>query len=195
MNIHTNDPLVSPVFASEFIAWARLDDDDPMIDTCLLSATSAVFAFTKQDMLTRTWTLTYSSWPIYGSAYTPSISPQNYGYTRCVELPYTNLVSVDSVTVNGEENTDYRITQGKPCLINFNSVGTMSCDNDALSITYKAGYGESTADTPQPIRNAIMMAATYIHAHNGACDYSDALTMSGAKQLIVPYAVKAGIVI
>jgi hypothetical protein len=195
MHLHTDDVLQSPVFASELVAFARLDDDDPLIDTALLSATQAVFAFLKQDLLTRTWTLTHRCWPSVGTSRYPSISPQQSRLNLCVELPYTNLVSVDSVLVSNEESTDYRVLSGKPYALEFSNFAYSDYDSDALVITYKAGFGDNTDDVPQPIRNAIMMAAGYIHAHNGSCDYTDALTASGAKQLLVPYAVKAGIVI
>lgn len=195
MNIETNDPLESPVFASELAAYARLDYDDPMIDTVLLSATSAVFSFLKQDLMTRTWTLTYRDWPSVGAPYYNQIYRKGYHLKHCIELPYTNLVSIDSVLLSGEASTDYLVNSGKPYMLEFDTFTTANNDLNAIEITYKAGFGESTADVPQPIRNAIMMAAGYIHTHNGACDFGDALAMSGAKQLLTPYAVKAGIVI
>lgn len=195
MNIETADPLVSPVFASELANYAKLDSDDPMIETVLLSATSAVFSFLKQDLTARTWTLTHHDWPICGTPYEKSISPQNYKHKMRIELPYTNLVEVDNVLINGEVVTDYEIIKGKPYMLEFDNIGYTTTDSDALVVTYKAGFGTNSADVPQTIRNAIMMAAGYMHAHNGACDYNDALAMSGAKQLLTPYAVKAGLVI
>lgn len=195
MNIETTDPLESPVFASELVRYARLDSDDPMIETVLLSATSAVFSFLKQDLMTRTWKLTYRDWPSVGAPYYNQIYHRGYSLRHCIELPYTNLVSIDSVLLGGEASTDYLVNSGKPYVLEFDNFYTSNDDENAIEITYKAGFGDSTADVPQPIRNAIMMAAGYIHAHNGACDYNDALTMSGAKQLLTPYAVKAGIVI
>ena len=195
MNIETNDPLESPVFASELVNYAKLDSDDPMIETVLLSATSAVFSFLKQDLMTRTWTLTYRDWPSVGAPYYNQLYRRGYHLKHCIDLPYTNLVSVDSALLNGEASTDYLVNAGKPYALEFDSFGIGSGDSNAIEITYKAGFGTSTADVPQPIRNAIMMAAGYIYAHNGACDYNDALSMSGAKQLLTPYAVKAGLVI
>ena len=195
MNIETNDPLVSPVFSSELANYAKLDSDDPMIDTVLLSATSAVFSFLKQDLMTRTWTITYRDWPSVGAPYYKQIYRSNYHMRHLIELPYTNLVGVDSVLLAGEATTDYLVNSGKPYALEFDNFYTGNDDLNAIEITYKAGFGTSTADVPQPIRNAIMMAAGYIYAHNGACDYNDALAMSGAKQLLTPYAVKAGLVI
>lgn len=195
MQIETNDPLESPVFASELANYAKLDDDDPMIDTVLLSATSAVVSFLKQDLMTRTWKLTYRTWPTVGTPHYKQTYRSNYYMRHLIELPYTNLVGVDSVLLAGEATTDYLVNSGKPYTLEFDTFSTFGDDQNALEITYRAGFGDSTADVPQPIRNAIMMTAGYIYAHNGACDYNDALAMSGAKQLLTPYAVKAGIVI
>lgn len=195
MHIVTDDALVSPVSDSELIDYARLDSDDPTVSTVLLSATSIVFAFLKQDLLTRTWTLTYKDWPICGTDTYPSLSRQNYAYKQRIELPYTNLLSVTSVTVNGELFTDYQAIKGKPYSLEFDSIGYANDDGDALVIVYDAGFGALASDVPQPIKNAVLMVATYLHSHNGMCDFGDALSMSGAKQLLTPYAVKAGIVI
>ena len=193
MHVYTDDPLQSPVFPSELADWARLDSDDPMINTALQLASSAVLAFTKQDFTTRTWVLTCADWPTLGTKMRYSISPNDYAYVKRIELPYANLVSVDSVFINGVEETDYRIIKGKPYSIELDTIGYDQQDTDALVITYKAGYGESTADVPEAIRNAIKMTAAYIIEHNGACDSGDAVKLSGAKNLLAPYAVRAGI--
>lgn len=195
MHVHTDDALISPVFASELADWARLDSDDPTIKGALILASSAVFAFTKQDFTQRTWTLTHKDWPTVGTAMRYSISHNDYMYCQRVELPYTNLISIDSVMVNGEAETAYQVIKGKPYQLEFDTIGYTQSDNDALVITYKAGYGTSSADVPDAVRKAIMMTATYIISHNGMCDAGVALEQSGAKSILVPYAVKAGIVI
>lgn len=195
MYISTSDLLVSPVSANDLADFARLESDDPVIDTALLSATSIVFSYLKQDLLTRTWTLTHKDWPIEGTVTEPSIGRQNYAYKTRIELPYTNLINVDSVTVNGEAYTDYQIISGKPYSLEFDKIGYTQDDSDALVVVYSAGFGANSSDVPRAIRNAILMAASYIYNHNGTCDYADALTMSGAIQLLTPYAVNAGFVI
>lgn len=195
MHLHTDDPLQSPAFPNELADWAKLDSDDPMIDGALIAATSAVFAFTKQDLTERTWTLTHKDWPIEGTSEYRSVGRQNYYYRDRIELPYTNLISVESVEVNGESYTGYQVIKGKPYMLEFDSIGYTQDDNDALVVTYKAGYGPSTADVPDPVRTAIKMVATHIIMHSGSCDASDAIKLSGAHLLLTPYAVKAGITI
>ena len=126
MNIETTDQLESPVFASELVNYAKLDSDDPMIETVLLSATSAVFSFLKQDLMTRTWKLIYRDWPSVGAPYYNQIYRRGYSLRHCIELPYTNLVSIDSVLLGGEASTDYLVNAGKPYMIEFDSFAIVS---------------------------------------------------------------------
>lgn len=193
MNIVTNDILQLPVTVSEMADWAKLDSDDPGITPALYAATSAAISFLSLDLMQRTYTLTYELWPTVGAIKTPSLYKQIAGYKTLIDLPYANLIDVTSVNVNGEAYADYRVIKGKPDALRFDSVAFTDGDNDALEIVYEAGYGPTSASVPEPIRVAIMMAASYMYNHNGMCDAGDMLTMSGAKQLLTPFAVNGGI--
>lgn len=195
MNIVTSDALVLPVTASELADWAKLDDSDPAITTALYAATSAVISFLSLDLIQRTWTLTHEDWPMIGSVKYPSLSPQVAGYKTVIDLPYANLISVTSVEVNGEAYTDYRVVKGKPDKLRFDSVAWHDSDNPAIEVVYEAGYGAASGDIPEPIKQAIIMAASYMYNHNGACDAGDMLALSGAKQVLTPFAVTGGIAI
>ena len=195
-NIVTVDPLVSPATSQELIDWARLDSDDPKIDGSLLTATRLVISFLKLDLLARTYTLTYEDWPTVGTVSGRNLSPANYALKSRVDIPYANLLSVTSVTVNGEvlAATDYKIIKGKPDKIQFDTIGYNDYDNTAIEMIYSAGYGATVADIPAPIVQAVVMCAAYIHAHAGGCDMGSALAQSGASELLRPYAVMAGLV-
>lgn len=194
-DIVTLDGLKAPVPSEDLVDWARLDSDDPKIESSLLIATAQVIAFLKLELLPRAYTLTYEDWPITGTVTSPSLSRANYHYMIRVDLPYTNLVSVESVTINGTAATtdDYRLLPGKPYQIEFEQFSTGDSDNPALVIEYTAGYTDFSK-VPDTIKNAIKVVAAYIHAHSGGCDVGDAVKMSGAADLLRPYAVKAGLV-
>jgi hypothetical protein len=193
-NIATLDGLKAPVPSEDLIDWARLDSDDPKIESSLLIATAQVISFLKLELLPRAYTLTYEDWPICGTVTSPSLSRANYRYKLRVDLPYTNLVSVESVTVNGTAATvdDYRLLPGKPYQIEFEQFSTGDTDNPALVIEYTAGYADFSR-VPDTIKNGIKMVAAYIHVHAGGCDVGDAVKMSGAADLLRPYAVNAGL--
>ena len=86
-NIMTMDALVSPATAQELVDWARLDSDDPKIESSLLVATRLVISFLKLDLLPRTYTLTYEDWPIVGTVSGGILSQQNYALKSRIELP------------------------------------------------------------------------------------------------------------
>lgn len=195
MIAYTAQATVSPVTNQELADWLKQDDAaDPLLPSLLLAATEFVISWLQRDLLTRTWELTYSEWP------QPRQGRQlHYGwpaYNDGIELPYTQLVSVDSVVLYGETltNDDYFIVAGNPARIRFKQPPQVS-DTTALVATYKAGYGLTAADVPQAIRTGITMIAAYMHEHAGACDASEAMTKSGAAMLLHPYRVRAGLAI
>lgn len=194
-NIMTMDALVSPATAQELVDWARLDSDDPKIESSLLVATRLVISFLKLDLLPRTYTLTYEDWPIVGTVSGGILSQQNYALKSRIELPYANTISITSVTVNGVAlaSTEYRIIKGKPDRIQFDQFGYSTSDNTALEVVYTAGYGATFADVPVPIIQAVVMVAGYVHTHAGGCDMASAVKSSGASELLTPYAAMAGL--
>lgn len=197
---HTTDPLVPPVYPSELADWVRGDESDPLYKGLLISATSVVIAALRRDLINRTWNLTYQTWPTGGTLSIPSISPDSSYYLNEIELPYTNLIVVDAVISYGELKTtdDYSIIDllpAKLCFCNSALSGYYSnCDDAALEVQYVAGYGESQESVPEEIRQAILMVAGYMYLHRG-CSAKDALSMSGADEVLTPFKICAGIVI
>lgn len=189
----TTDVLKPPVRGFELSRWARLDSDDPTIETTLVLATSLVVSFLKQDLLTRNWSLKYKEWPTVGTYSSRAISPASACLKSCIELPNANLQAVTSVKVNNVVTTDYTIVAGKPTALQFDTIPTYDSDNYALEVEYTAGYGTSLESVPRPIRDAILMVAAYIAEHRGGCDSGDAISQSGAKMFLIPYAVNGGI--
>lgn len=195
MYLHTDDILVSPVSANELVDYARLDSDDPTIENMLLSATSLVSSFLKLTLISRTWTLKYKNWPTSGTNTRSYLSKSMLRYNQCIELPNANLIAIDSVKINGELTTEYRQVDAKPVYLEFDSIALTDNDEYALEVVYDAGFGTTASDVPDPIKNAILMVATYLHTKNGVCDSYAAIKNSGASELLAPYAVKAGIAI
>ena len=194
-SIVTLDALSAPVSREDLIDWARLDSDDPKIDSCLLIATSQVIAFLRLELLPRAYTLTYEDWPIVGTVTSPSLSRNNYAYKSRIDLDYANLVSITSVKINDVALTtdDYRLIPGKPYQIEFDQISFSNNDTSALEVQYTAGYTDFSK-VPEAIKQGVKMVAAYIHAHSGGCDSGDAVKLSGAAELLRPYAVSAGLI-
>lgn len=195
MFLTTSEPIRPPVSTQELADWSRLDIDDPTLMPALMIATNAVISYLKLDLINRSWSLRYREWPRIGTTRDYGISPNQSYYREIIELPNANLQSIESVKVNGVLTTDYIILGDSHSALQFNTVPTYDNENYALDVQYTAGYGASSSDVPQPIRTAILMAASYISEHRGGCDTGNALDMSGAKSLLASYAIRGGIVL
>ena len=197
MRAYSNDPLQSPVTNQALADWLRLDDDhDPLLPICLISATQMVIDYLQRDLIARDWVVSYEEWP---AAVTPrnGVSQHYSKLLNRIELPYAQLVSVDTVLVYGETITDYRIADTLPATIKFTGWPTRlnTEDDPAIVITYRAGFGETMADIPEGIKSGILMIAAHVYAHRGACEASEAIKMSGAATLLQPWRVRAGIAV
>lgn len=189
MNAYTNDELVSPVSAQALADWLRLDDtSDPLLASMVLSATQCVIDYIQRDLMPRDWQVTYHDWP--KSRQGRQLHYGWPGYQDGVELPYAQLISVDTVTVYGELLTadEYTVINELPAKVRFKTI-TQQSNQPAVVVTYRAGFDS----VPQAIKTAITMIAAFMHAHRGACEASQAITLSGAATLLHPYRVRAGI--
>jgi uncharacterized phiE125 gp8 family phage protein len=195
MFLTTTDSIRPPVSTQELADWSRLDSDDSTLMSALIIATNAVVSYLKLDLINRSWSLRYREWPRIGTRRDYGISPNQSYYREIVELPNANLQSIESVKINGVLTTDYIVLDGNPSALQFESVPVYDNDNYALEVQYTAGYGTSSNDVPQPIKTAILMAASYITEHRGGCNMGDTLDMSGAKSLLASYAIRGGIVL
>jgi uncharacterized phiE125 gp8 family phage protein len=196
MYLNTVEEIRSPVSARSLIDWARLDENDPTVTSCLNIATSLVISYLKLDLLNRTWSLKFKEWPSVGTYMRDSISPNTLYARSIIELPNANLQSITSVKINNVLTTDYTVLDVNPAAIQFDDIATHDSDNYALEIEYIAGYGTNQNDVPMPIRDAILMTAAYISENRGGCSAGgSALDMSGAKMLLSSYAIRGGIVL
>ncbi|MFV1191175.1 hypothetical protein QML34_28610, partial [Klebsiella pneumoniae] len=103
------------------------------------------------------------------------LSPYNDPKTT-FELPYTALISVESVTGNDSETLEYTLqADRRPAKIAIVGWDYLS----EIRIEYTAGMNF----VPGAIKTAIMMIASFIYDHRGGCDAEDALKKSGAMTL------------
>ena len=180
----TADALVSPVLVSDitdFLLLETLDEYDPqysVIEGFLLAACQYCIDYTNVELLERDW--------VYQADYYPSRRRGFGGIDKIpslnawwVKFPIWPVVSVESVTANGEEVVadDYELDiASKPARIEF-SYGT------EIIIQYKAGH--ATVDEINPrIILAIKMLASYLYERRGACDINDAGVKSGANGML-----------
>lgn len=147
----------------------------------LQAATDAAIRYINQDLLSREWVGIVP-------ALEPTrlqLSPYNDPKTT-FELPYTALISVESVTGNDSETLEYTLqADRRPAKIAIVGWDYLS----EIRIEYTAGMNF----VPGAIKTAIMMIASFIYDHRGGCDAEDALKKSGAMTLLRPYRVEVSL--
>jgi hypothetical protein len=172
---------VSPVTVAEFATFMGASAADPLLPGLLQAATDAVIRYINQDLLQREWVGIVPALTPTRLQLSPYIDPSS-----TFELPYTALISVQSVTGNDNEVLDYELeSDRRPAKLRVIGWDYMS----EIRIEYTAGM----AFVPGAIRTAIMMIGGFIYDHRGGCDAEDALKKSGAMNLLRTYKVEASL--
>lgn len=158
-------PAVAPVTLSEAKAQARVafDDDDGLIFSLI---DAAVDLFDGDGQLNRAIiTQTWAQW-----------GPQSPGRMRLLMGPFQSLVSVEYYDADGvlqaADIADYEIRKDGDFVTIEPKPGAAwprtQARQDAIKITYKAGFGDAASDVPQGIRHAILLIVAYWYDNRAA---------------------------
>jgi uncharacterized phiE125 gp8 family phage protein len=189
MIARTNDPLVSPVTASELADYLGLPNaTDPSLDGILIGATSATIRFLHYDLITRDWTLTHWDWPYSGTKTRPTLSREPSSLDREIYIPYGLVTAVASVEIYGNATTNY-VQRNDAIVFPKGTQSDEYKDNadPAIVVSYSAGFGATAADVPGAIKQGITMAAAFMYEHRGECEADQALKRSGAVEILQPF--------
>jgi hypothetical protein len=195
MTAQTLDPVVSPVSAADIAAWLGVDTTDPVLPALLVGATGRVIRFLGYDLIARDWVLTHWDWPTLGTPTYPNLSPSPSAYAREIDLPYAKLIGVDKVTLYGDETVQYIERTDSIILPEF-APRPVNKSNEfpAMVVEYSAGFGPTSADVPGEIKQGITTLAAFEYEHRGACDATEALRKSGAREMLQPWVRPSNVV-
>lgn len=148
-------PTAEPVSLEEAKAFLRVDgsDDDGQIATLLAAARSYHEIGTKRQFVTATWRQTLSEFPYCGDArvwlyWAPIQSVTSITYLDTAGATQTLSSSLYQVVADPE---------GGYVLPAYNqSWPTIREQEEAITITYTAGYGAASA-VPQALKQSILM--------------------------------------
>lgn len=185
--------IVSPVTTGELADFARLESDDPVIPGILIAATSAVIEFLKFELLNRERITTYQTWPILGTPAGGLSWPMDRtaALSRVVNLPYAKLDGDPTFVCYGSAFTDFEVRETLPASVLVNSFPAYDEDFPAIVATYTAGLSDDSAGIPEEIKTALLMVASFMYAHRGACDGQEAIQKSGAAGILQPFRAEA----
>lgn len=145
-------PTVEPITIAEAKTHLRVTDsgEDDRIAALIAAAREEAETITGRAFITQTWRLTLDRFPLCGP----------------IELPRAPLQSITSITYvdsDGASQTwaNYRVsTNSEPGRVEpaYNEVWPTIRDvTEAATITYVAGYGDTSRDVPNGIKNALLL--------------------------------------
>ncbi len=147
-------PIVEPVSVETAKLFLRVDgtDEDALITSLVKGARETGEELARRAFITQTWEMVVDSWP-------PKF---------VLALKRAPLQSVLSVKYYDENNveatwTDYSVdARSEPGRIHFHSTpGTTLLESGGVVVRYVAGYGNTEADVPQRIKDAILALTAY----------------------------------
>ena len=204
-------PASEPVTAQELRDYLRESAEglpDSEADDFIAEARQYIEDTYSVAMIDQTWRMATDRWPTQLEPWWDGVRQGHinelYGaqYASDVKLPRFPLSSVDTVNVYDEDGNATAVTIADVFDVDtFQHPGRMTLQrgatwpvalraNNAIEITYTAGYGAAAADVPAPIKRAVKALAGYLYAQRGdGCDVGDALDASGAASIMAQYKV------
>lgn len=176
-------PAVEPVSLTEAKAWLREEngDEDMLIQSLLVSARMTLEAWTRRFFITQGWRLVCDSWPAHASQ-TFNIAFAPFRAVSAIRIYDRNDVA--SLLAS----TSYRVSGGDQCgRIYFNTTPPApERPIDGVEVDFTVGYGATPAQTPDPIRRAILVLVAHWRDHRGDDNALNALPPA-ALSLCAPF--------
>lgn len=152
----TTPPAVEPVEAADVWNWLHIDPetDDGTLERLIPAARMAAENYTRRAFIAQTITLKADSWPceiVLPRA--PLIDVTSIGYVDeagVAQVLAADQYQVDAVSEPGVIVPAYDVTWP-----------SLRAVRNAVTVTYRAGYGTVKGDVPQEIGQAILMLTAH----------------------------------
>ena len=182
-------PAVEPVTLAEAKTFLRVahDDDDDVIAALIAGARVHIEAQTRRALITQTWRLTRDLWPIDG---------------RIMVLP-APLRALSAARIVKLDGTQHSIDPGQFAVDKAAAPAVLALEPGTLPISdrpvagieldIEAGYGDSAAAVPEPLRQAIRLLIAHWYENRGvtAIGHEVAVLPLTVTALLAPYRVLA----
>lgn len=182
-------PTVDPVSISEANLHLRLEGteaaaDEDLVEASISAATGSAENFTNRQLITATYEIRLDS------------------FRDEIILPRPPLQSVEFIKyidTDGNEQTlgtavyqvDPYSTVGRVVLVSGQSWPSTKDQLNAVTVRFKAGYGDASDNVPEPIRAAIRLTLGHLYEHRETVLVGVTATElpEGAKSLLWPYRI------
>lgn len=173
--------------------------DDSLIAELVQAATEGASEFMRRSILTTTYVFNMDSFSDYrvdeidrlGAGVFTAHKATVLGYADNFDIPMPPIQSVTSIVTYGTDNSSstfsasyYQLDeQGGRIYLNQGQVWPTNLrDYEAVAVTYIAGYGDTAADVPRPITQAVKMWVGKMYEHRGYCEMP-----ATCEKLLMPY--------
>ncbi len=154
-------PAVEPVTLAEAKAHLRVDtsDDDTYIGTLITAAREWCEQYLDRTLVHTQWVMRFDTFPPDGTQDIELPRPPMVmsGTATAVTVTFTQEAGPTSTYSTAEYRVDRNATPGAILPIYGSTWTPHRQDDNAISVTWWAGYGASGSSVPAAIRHAILM--------------------------------------
>jgi len=180
-------PEVEPVTLAEAKTYLRVehDDDDDVIAALIAGARIHIEAQTRRALIAQTWRLVRDAWPPDGRIAVLPAPLRELAAARVYRFDGSaQALDVDAFTLD---------TASAPAVLSF-APGALPAPGRpfaGIELDVEVGYGETAADVPEPLRQAIRVLVAHWYENRGliAAGQGAAVLPLGAGALLAPYRV------
>ena len=182
-------PAVEPVTLSEAKAHLRVDtsDDDTYIGTLITAAREWCEQYLDRTLVHTQWVMRFDKFPDSGiePVELPRPPMVTSGTATAVTVTFTQEAGPTSTYSTAEYRVDRNATPGTILPIYGTTWTPHRQDDNAISVTWWAGYGASGSSVPAAIRHAILMLLGHWYENR------QATVSTGAVPQDVPFGVRS----
>jgi len=182
-------PTVEPVTLAEAKSHCRIDTDtdDAYIGNLITAAREWCEQYLDRTLVHTQWVMRFDKFPSSGiePVELPRPPMVSSGTATAVSIVFTQEAGQTSTYSTAEYRVDRNATPGT-ILPQYSYTWTPHRqDDNAISVTWWAGYGSTGASVPAPIRHAMLMLVSHWYETRGAT------VSTGAVPQDVPFGVRS----
>jgi uncharacterized phiE125 gp8 family phage protein len=167
-------PAVEPVTLAEAKAHLRVDtsDDDTYIGTLITAAREWCEQYLDRTLVHTQWVMRFDKFPDSGIEPVELPRPPMVasGTATAVTVTFTQEAGATSTYSTAEYRVDRNATPGAILPIYGSTWTPHRQDDNAISVTWWAGYGATGSSVPAAIRHAILMLVGTWYERRAAAD-------------------------
>jgi len=182
-------PAAEPITLAEAKHFLRVehDDDDDVIAALIAGARIHVETQTRRALIAQSWRLTRDVWPTTGCLALLPVPVKTLDAVRVYKSDETTLsLDLSGFTLDkSDAPARLAVVHGVPPAPERPAAG--------IEIDITCGYGDASADVPEPLRQAIRLLVAHWYENRGliASGGEVAVLPQSAAALIAPYRVLA----